>query len=103
MKCRFARLTNSLRLSPLAIQTKPPPIPLKKRALLIGIQSIRQDALQITQGDGEGIAEEDVNAVPKRKKKKKKDKDKEGTTEAAELKGPHRDVMEMRQLLIGTL
>ena len=102
MKCRFARLTNSLRLSP--IQTKPPPIPSKKRALLIGIQSIRQDALQITQGDDEGIAEEAVDAVPKRKKKKKKkDRDKEGTTEAAELKGPHRDVMEMRPLLIGAL
>jgi hypothetical protein len=77
---------------------------LKKRALLIGIQSIRQDAVEITQENDERIAEEeDVNAVPKRKKKKKKkDRDKEGAPEP-ELKGPHRDVMEMKQLLIGAL
>jgi hypothetical protein len=35
--------------------------------------------------------------------KKKKQKDKEGAPKAAELKGPHRDVMQMKELLIGAL
>ena len=82
----------------------PPPPPLRKRALLIGIQYTRQHAAETTHKNDERTAEEDVNAVPKRRKKKKeKGKDKEGAPKEAELKGPHRDVMQMKQLLIGAL
>lgn len=77
--------------------------PLRKKALLIGIQSIRQ----VIQGNHERTSKdvlEDVNAVPKQKnKKKKKDRETEGALKAAELKGPHRDVLEMRELLISAL
>ena len=99
IKHRFPRL--SLRTS--VNQSQPPP-PLKKKALLIGIQNVRQDAAEVTQEISERTAEEDANTVPKRRKKKKeKDRIKEGTLEEPELKGPHRDVMQMKQLLIGAL
>ena len=42
-----------------------------------------------------------MNTIPK--EVKKKDRYKEGTPEAVELKGSHRDVMQMKQLLIGAL
>ena len=101
VKCRFPRLSLQFQLSP--NQTQPPPPPLKKKALLIGIQDIRQDTAEIIQENGERLAE-DVKSVPKRKnKKKQKDRDKEGAPKAEELKGPHRDVMQMKQLLIGAL
>jgi hypothetical protein len=83
-KYRFPRL--SLPSRPSANQTHLPPS--SKKTLLIGIQSIRQEAVKITQeDDDERTAEEDVTVVPKRKKKK----DKEEASKAAELKGPHRD------------
>jgi hypothetical protein len=75
---------------------------LRKRALLIGIQNIRQEAVEITQENNERTAEEVVNAVPKRKKQKDGD-NKEEAPKAAELKGPHRDVLQMKELLIGAL
>jgi hypothetical protein len=101
IKYRYPRLSLPSRLS--ANQTHLPP-PLKKKALLIGIQSIRQEAVEIAQeDDDERTAEkEDVNAIPKRKKKEKQ-KDKEEAPKAAGLKGPHRDVFQMKELLIGTL
>lgn len=100
IKYRFPRLSRR----PTANQTQPSPPPLKKRALLIGIQKMRQDVVETPQENDERIAEEDVNAASKRKKKKKqKDKDKEEAPKSAELKGPHRDVMHMKQLLIGAL
>jgi hypothetical protein len=68
---------------------KPPSLPLKKKALLIGIQGL------INQDNVERTAEEDMNAVPKRKGRKDR--------EAPNLKGPHRDVMQVKQLLIGVL
>ena len=101
-KHRFPRL--SLQSSH---QTQPPP-PLKK-ALLIGIQNVRQDTAEITQEqeNDEMAAEEDVHIAPKRRNKKAgKDRDREGVPkapEAPELKGPHRDVLEMKQLLISAL
>ena len=102
MKCRFPHLSVPSRRSSLAVQIHPPP-PLRKKALLIGIKKIRQDAVE-TQENDEMAAEEDVNAVPKPKKKKKqKDREKEKVPKAAELKGPHHDVMQMRELLIGAL
>ena len=59
------------------------------------------------QENDEGAAEEDVHIAPKRKNKKaQKDRDKERAPkapEAQELKGPHRDVLEMEQLLISAL
>jgi hypothetical protein len=97
---------HSLRHS--ANQTQPPSPPLKKKALLIGIQKIRQDAVESTQDNYERTAEEDENAVPKRKnnlkeKEKERHTSKEGAHKAADLKGPHRDVMQMKELLIGAL
>lgn len=100
IKYRFPRLSRR----PTAIQTQLSPPPLKKRALLIGIQKIRQDGVETTQENDERTAEEDVNPASKRKKKgKQKGKDKEEIPKAGELKGPHRDVMQMKQLLIGAL
>ena len=58
----------------------------------------------ITQENDGLTAEEDVNPASKRKKKKaQKDRDKEGAPKAAKLKGPHRDVMEMKELLLSAL
>ena len=103
VKYRFPRLSLTSRRSS-ANQTRPLPPPLRKKALLIGIQNIRQKAVETTQEDVENTAEEDVNDDPKQKtKKKQKDRDKESAPKAAELKGPHRDVMQMKELLIGAL
>ena len=63
---------------------KSPPLCLKKKALLIGIQSIRRDAVEITQ--------ENVERVEDRESPK-----------SAELKGPHRDVIQIKRLLVGAL
>ena len=88
-----------------ANQTQSSRPPLKKRALLIGIRNVREDVVEVPQGDQERTTEDglgDANAAPSpkpRKKKKRKDND----TETPELKGPHRDVLEMKQLLIGAL
>lgn len=88
-------------------QTRSPP-PLKKKALLIGIRNVRHDTAEITyeQENDERAAEEDVHFAPKRKKKKAQ-KYRDGRApeapEAPELKDPHRDVLEMTQLLIGAL
>ena len=88
-------------------QTQSPP-PLKKKALLIGIRNVRHDTAEITyeQENDERAAEEDVHFAPKRKKKKAQ-KYRDGRApeapEAPELKDPHRDVLEMTQLLIGAL
>lgn len=89
-----------------ASQTQPPP--LRKKALLIGVQNLRQDPDEITQENHERTAKgelEDMDAAPRQKKKKKKqkDRDKERTPKAGVLKGPHHDVLEMKQLLIGAL
>ena len=91
---------------PSAIQTQlPPPPPLKKKALLIGIRTVREDANELSQKNDEaarGDREEGkAKAVPKRKKKKQRDN--EGAHKESALKGPHRDVFDMRQLLIGAL
>lgn len=90
-----------------ANQTRHPPPPLRKKALLIGVQNLRLDPDEITQEKHERATNdepENVDAAPRRKKKKKqKDRDKEGTPKAGVLKGPHRDVLEMKQLLIGAL
>jgi hypothetical protein len=50
---------------------------MRKKALLIGIRKIRKE-----------------------KKKAQKDRVKEAAPETSELKGPHRDVLEMEQLLL---
>lgn len=104
VKYRFPRL--SLPNRPSTNQTHLPP-PLKKKALLIGIQNTRQQVVEITQEDDERMAEEEVNDAvpipPAKRKKKKKQKDKEGAPKAAKLKGPHRDVLQMKELLIGAL
>jgi hypothetical protein len=90
----------------LANESKPPspPLtsPLRKKALLIGIQKTREDAVETCQDNDERTTEEDVNAVPKRKRKKK-DRDNEGAHKTEELKGPHRDIMLMKEFLIGAL
>ena len=65
--------------------------PLRKKALLIGIQYVRTDtvASEIIQEKDEKAA---AHIAPKRKNKK-----------APELRGPHRDVLDMEQLLISAL
>jgi hypothetical protein len=73
---------------------------LRKKALLIGIQKTREDAVETSEVNDERTTEEDVNSVPKRRRKKKA-RDKERAHKSAELKGPHRDVMQMKELLIG--
>ena len=73
---------------------------MKKKALLIGIQNVRQNMIQITQENDERAAEdseEDVHIASKRKKKKAQKE------RAPKSRGPHRDVLEMEQLLIGAL
>lgn len=101
-KCRCPRL--SLRPSGSANQTHPHSPPLRKKALLIGIQNIRQDPVEITQEKVERTAEKDVNAVPKPKKKKKqKGRNKGKAPKVGALRGPHCDVMQMKELLIGAL
>ena len=97
IKHLFPRLTGSLRSCP-----KQSP-PLRKKALLVGIRKIREDSAEIPQENGERPPEDDVHIAPRRKKKKmkaRKERDEEGTRE---LKGPHRDVLDMKQLLIGAL
>ena len=77
----FPRL--GLRSSPNQRQPSPP---LRKKALLIGIQK---------------RAAEDMHIAPGRKNMKaQKDPNKERAPEAPELKDPHRDVLELEQLLI---
>lgn len=87
IKHLFPRL--GLQSSPNQRQPSPPlRSKLRKKALLIGIQN-------------DEMAAEDVHVAPKRKiKKAQKDRDKERAPEALELKDPHRDVLEMEQLLI---
>ena len=80
--------------------------PLRKKALLIGIRKIRQ--VEIPQESGERPPEDDVHIPKPKKKKKKAQQDDEGAPEAhlpdtPELKGPHRDVLDMKQILIGAL
>ena len=79
----FSRRRSSL------IPTQPSP-PLKKKALLIGIQTVREDAAEIPQ--------ENVNTLTGAdpKKKAQEERNEEGI-----LRGPHRDVLDMQQLLIG--
>ena len=95
IKHLFPCLNNSLQSSPKQTQITKPLLPLRKKALLIGIQNIRQDTIQITQDsdseDDERAAEEDVYMARDR------------AEEGAWLKGPHRDVLEMKQLLISAL
>ncbi|KAF8816851.1 hypothetical protein BYT27DRAFT_7181309 [Phlegmacium glaucopus] len=89
---------------PLAIQTQLPPPPLKKKALLFGIQRVREDGNEMTQKNDETTNEDreaKAKAVPKRKKQKKReDRDNERAHKDSVLKGPHRDVLDMQQLLI---
>ena len=82
--------------------------PLRKKALLIGIQNIRQGTtVDITKEkyERDSEAKEDVNIAPAKPKKKKaqKDRNKKKVPKAPELRGPHREVLEMEQLLISTL
>ena len=106
-KRRIPRLSIPTRPSSSAIQTPSLTRSKKARALLIGVKKVRQDAVEITQENDEKPAEEeDVNAVPKPKKeekKKQKNRDKEKAPEEPELKGPHHDVLQMKELLIGAL
>ena len=102
IKHLFPRLSLTSRSSP--SQSRPPPPPLRKKALLIGIRKARQDSVEIPQENGERPAEEDVHIAPKRKKKKKKAAEEPGALkEQAVLKGPHRDVLDMEQMLISAL
>lgn len=86
------------------IQTKQPPPAFVKKALLIGIQTVREDSTEVNE-EHDNITKEEENAkgVPKRKKKKKREEKDKGarSKEATPLKGPHHDVLDMRQLLIG--
>jgi hypothetical protein len=71
-------------------------LPLKKKALLIDIQSIRQEEVEIAQDNDERTGFRNG----------KKEKDKKGAPKEAELKGPHHDVtMQMKELqvLVGAL
>lgn len=88
----FPCLINSLQSSPNQTQVTQPLPPSRKKALLIDIQNARQDTIQITQ------AEEDVHIAPRRKKKAQKDRYEEGAL--LKSKGPHCDILEMKQLLI---
>ena len=97
------RLFPCLQSSPKQTQRVPP---LRKKALLIGIQNIRQGTtVDITKEKYEREAKEDVNIAPAKPKKKKaqKDRNKKKVPKAPELRGPHREVLEMEQLLISTL
>ena len=102
IKHLFPRLSLTSRSSP--SQSRPPPPALRKKALLIGIRKARQDSVEIPQENGERPAEDDVHIAPKRKKKKKKAAEEPGALkEQAVLKGPHRDVLDMEQMLISAL
>lgn len=74
---------------PSAIQTQPPSPPLKKKALLIGIQKVR--------GDEKEERKQHKTKTASESKKKQEIYKERG------LKGPHLDVLDMKQLLIGTL
>ena len=108
IKHLFPRLSLTSRSCP--SQSRPPPPPLRKKALLIGIRRVRQDSVEIPQENGERPAEEDVHIAPKRKKKKEKAaaqkvgaEEPGALKEQAVLKGPHRDVLDMEQILISAL
>ena len=79
--------------------------PLRKKALLIGIRTVREDAVEETQDTLERLPEDreqDDVKVDSMPKKKREHGDKGAHKETA-LKGPHRDVLDMKQLLIGVL
>lgn len=78
-----------------------------KKALLIGIQTIREDAIEVIQENDKITTEDRLNEEAKTASKRKKGKQREngGRKRGHEtaLKGPHHDVIAMRQLLIGGL
>ena len=103
LKYRFPHLSLTSRRSS-ENGTQPPPPSLKKKALLIGIQNIRREAVETTRENVEKTAGEDVDdGLKQEKKKKQKDRDKESAPKAAELNGPHHDIMQMKEILIGAL
>jgi metacaspase-1 len=61
---------------------------MRKKALLIGIRKIREDTVEIARENDERM---------------KKGKGKEAAPKAPELKDPHRDVLEMEQILLSAL
>jgi hypothetical protein len=98
IKYRFPRLS---RRSSVPAQLPPP---LRKKALLIGIRTVR-DAVEETQDTLKRLPEDreqDDVKVDSKPKKKREHRDKGARKEPA-LKGPHRDVLDMKQLLIGAL
>lgn len=85
--------------SPVDVESKPVVVvkEKKKKALLIGIQQIREDSDPLSPG---GLRSPDGKKDGKKKwLKKRKALNRKDTTREA-LKGPHRDVAAMRDLLI---
>ncbi|KJA20433.1 hypothetical protein HYPSUDRAFT_43125 [Hypholoma sublateritium FD-334 SS-4] len=84
--------------SPVDVEIKPVTVEkkIKLKALLIGIQQIREEAEPMSPS---GLRSPDGKKDGKKKKWLKRRKDRKDTTREA-LKGPHRDVAAMRDLLI---